>query len=130
MLQSVIAIFLLFGTQQDQVEISTAPNGSQERIGSVVHAKQDVVITYRDVRVEADEVTYDENTKIVVAGNHIKFTRGEENLEASHVEINVETKVGDFTDVKGEVGPGFFITAEEAHRTAEGEYQLKNATVT
>ena len=30
----------------------------------------------------------------------------------------------------GEIGPGFFIKAESAHRTEEGHYQLKNATVT
>src|SRR5206468_3730150 len=61
---------------------------------------------------------------------HIRYTRGEEHLEADHVTFNVDTQEGDFTNVSGEVGPGFFITAQEAHRTQEGQYQLKNATVT
>ncbi len=128
MLQFVTLIFLLLGTQQDQVEITAA--GPQGWEGRVYHAKDNVIVTYRDVRIEADEVTFDDDTRIVMAGNHIKFMRAEEHLEADHISLNVDTQVGDFTNVKGEVGPGFFITAEEAHRTAEGRYHLTNATVT
>jgi LPS-assembly protein len=126
--QLLIVILLFLGTQQDQVEISAA--GRQEKNGTIARASDNVVITYRDFRVEADDVTYDESTKVVTAGEHIIFTRGEEHLEADHVTFNVETKEGDFTNVRGEIGPGFFITADEAHRTSEGLYQLKNATVT
>ena len=82
------------------------------------------------MRVEADTVTRNRSTNILTAGERIRFTRGEEHLEADHLTFNLETKAGDFTNVKGEVGPGFFITAEEAHRTPEGQYHLKNATVT
>src|SRR5438874_515938 len=128
MIHVVLAILLFFGTQQDQVEISaTGPQGWEQH---VYNAKDHVVVTYRDMRLEADEVTYDSDAKIVTAGGHIHYTRGEENLEADHISLNVETKAGDFTNVKGEVGPGFFITAEEAHRTEDGQYQLRNATVT
>jgi LPS-assembly protein len=123
----IIAIFLFLGTQQDQVEISA---GRQEKNGSIAHATDNVVITLRDVKVEADDVTYDENTNLVIAGEHIKFTRGPEHLEADSVTFNIETKEGDFINVRGEIGPGFFINAAEAHRTAEGLYRLKNATVT
>jgi LPS-assembly protein len=116
------------GTQQDQ-EVQIAAD-KQGKDGNVAYASGNVVVTYKDVRVEADTITYDESTNILTAGNHIKFDRGEEHLEADHVTVNVETKAGDFTNVTGEVGPGFFITAQEAHRTVDGQYQLKNATVT
>src|SRR5438132_2253774 len=82
------------------------------------------------MRLVADEVIYDDNTKILTADGHLKFTRGEEQIEASHTSLNVETNAGDFSDVRGQAGPGFFITAQEAHRTENGQYQLKNATVT
>ncbi|HYR44866.1 MAG TPA: putative LPS assembly protein LptD, partial [Terriglobia bacterium] len=122
-----MSILLFFGTQQDQVEITA---GTQTKEQSVYHAKENVIVTSRDMRVEADDVTYDVDTKMLTADGHIKFTRGEEHLEASHISMDVETKVGDFTNVSGQVGPGFFITAQEAHRTENGQYQLKNATVT
>jgi len=127
-IQLALGIFLFLGTQQDQIEITAAgPQGWEQR---VYHAKDNVVVTYQDMRIEADEVTYDDDTKIVTAGDHVKFTRGEEMLESGHIRFNVETKAGDFADVSGKVGPGFYITAKEAHRTEEGQFQLKNATVT
>src|SRR5215510_8344537 len=130
MLQFVFAIFLVFGTQQDQVVITTSPTGNQGRNGSISYAKGDVVVTYRDARLEASEVTYDEDTNIVTAEKPVKMVRGDEKLEADHATVNVESKEGDFINVHGEVVPGIFFTAEEAHRTAEGVYRLKNATVT
>jgi LPS-assembly protein len=123
-----LGIFVFFGTQQDQINISAAgPQGWDQH---VYHAKENVVVTYRDARIEADDVTYDDDTKIVTGGNHVTFTRENEILEASHISFNVETKAGDFTDVSGKLGPGFFIIAQEGHRTEEGLYQLKNATIT
>jgi LPS-assembly protein len=127
-LQFVVSIFLLFGTQQDQVEITAA--GPQEWNEDIYHAKDNVVVTYRDVRLEAGEVTFNRATKVVTADDKIKFNRGEEHVEADHITFNLDTKVGDFTNIRGEVGPGLFINAEEAHRTADGQYELKNARVT
>ena len=128
MIQFALSIFLFLGTQQDQVVITA--DGPQSREEGIDHAKDNVIVTYRDMRVEADEVTYDENTKQLTAGNHVKFTRGGEHLDADHVSLEVETKAGDFTNVSGKLGTGFYITAQEAHRTEDGQYQLKNATVT
>src|SRR5947199_9150189 len=93
-------------------------------------AKCNVVMTYPDLRLAADEVTYADSAKILTANGRLKFSRNEEQLDASHVSLNVETKAGDFSNVSGKMGPGFFITSEQAHRTEEGQYQLKNATVT
>lgn len=128
MIQLALGIFVFFGTQQDQINISAAgPQGWDQH---VYHAKENVVVTYRDVRIEGDDVTYDDDTKIVTAGNRVMFTRQDEILEAREVSFNVETKAGDFTDVSGKLGTGFFIIAQQAHRTEEGLYQLKNAIVT
>jgi len=50
-IQFVLSIFLLFGTQQDQLQIDAAgPQGWEQH---VYHAKENVVATYRDLRVEA-----------------------------------------------------------------------------
>src|ERR1043166_2213886 len=89
-IELALGIFLLFGTQQDQIEITAAgPQGWEQR---VYHAKDNVIVTYRDIRIEADEVTYNDDTKIVTAGDHVKFTREEEMLDATHVSFNVETQ--------------------------------------
>ena len=82
------------------------------------------------MRLDADETTYDRDTNILTAEGHVKYTRGTEHLNADHLTLNTDTKEGDFTNVKGEVGPGMFITAESAHRMEDGRYRLTNATMT
>ncbi len=128
MIQLAVIILLLTGPQQDQVTISSS--GPQEKNQNILRATGDVVVTYEDMRIEADTITYDETTKELTAGDHIRFTRNTEHLEAGHLVINIDTKSGTLTDVRGELGPGFFIMAGEAHRTEDGRYELKNATIT
>src|SRR6266566_9625026 len=124
-----IAIVLILGTQQGQPEI-TVQADKTERNGNVVQWTGNVAANYQDLKVMADTVRYDDTTRVLTADDHIKYSHGEEHLDADHITFNIDTKAGDFTNVRGEVGPGFFITAEEAHRTEGGQYQLKNATVT
>ncbi len=127
MIQFAIAILFFLGTQQDQLTIAADEGPNRE--GNIVRYAGNVVATYQDMRLEADRVAYDETTKIINADGHIRFNRGEEHLEADHISVDVETKSGDLTNVRGEAGPGFFITAAEARRFADGRYELKNATV-
>src|SRR6185369_8534618 len=101
-----------------------------ERDGGIYHARGNVVVTFRDMRLEADEVTGNDENRIVTADGHVVFNRAEEHLTADHLSMNVDTKAGDFTSLAGEVGKGLFVKAETAHRTEEGIYQLKNSTVT
>jgi LPS-assembly protein len=127
MLQFAIAILLLAAPQQNEVVIEA---DRQEKEQNIARATGNVIVTYRDMRIEADTVTYDETTKVVTAGDHIRFTRGPEHLDADHITINLETKEGMLTNVSGELGPGFFVTASEAQRKEDGRYELKNATIT
>ena len=78
-----------------QGQTVTVSADTQEVSEHVGHFIGNVVLTYEDMRAEADEATYDYDTRTLTAGNHIKYTRGEEQLEADHVRINTETKEGD-----------------------------------
>ncbi|HYR89754.1 MAG TPA: putative LPS assembly protein LptD [Terriglobia bacterium] len=127
MIQFAIVILFLAGTQQDQVTID-APK--QERIQNLSRITGPFVVTYQDIRVEGDTATYDQETKQLTAEGSLRFTRGEEHLEADHISFNMETKAGVLTNASGELGPGFFVTAEEAQRMEDGIYYLKNATIT
>ena len=91
MLQFLIVIFLLGVPQQNDVVIEA---DRQEKEQNISRATGKVVITYQDMRIEADAATYDETTKVVTAGEHIRFTRGAEHLEADSIMINLATKEG------------------------------------
>jgi LPS-assembly protein len=125
--QIAFAILLFLGPQQDQVDIRA---DEQVRNDNVSYAEKNVVVTYRDMRLEADKVTYDEDTHIATADGHVVYNRTDEHLRGDHLSINVETKEGDFTNVTGQIGPGFYIKAVQAHRTEDGLYILTKATVT
>ena len=127
MIQFFIAILLFAGSEQGQVEITA---DKQERDKNIFRYTGNVLATYQDMRVEAGIITYDEATKELTAGDHVRFVRGEEHLEADHITLNVETKASILTNAKGELGPGLFITAAEAQRSEDGRYYLKNATIT
>jgi len=126
-IEFALTILLVLGTQQDQVEISA--KGPQSREQHVYRANDNVNVKYQDMQFEADDVNYDDDTKILTADGNVRYRRAQEHLEADHVVFNVDTKVGDFTNVRGELGPGFFIKAEAAHRSEEGKYYLKNSLV-
>jgi LPS-assembly protein len=127
-IQVAFAIFLFLGSQQDQVLIRA--EGPQVRNGNVWSAEKNVVVTYRDMRLEGDKVTYDEDTHVVTADGHLIYNRADEHLRGDHLSVQVDTKEGDFTNVTGQIGPGFYIKAEHAHRTEDGLYILTKATVT
>src|SRR5262245_13045715 len=127
MLQLAIAIFLLTVPQQDDVVIEA---DRQEKEQNISRATGNVVVTYQDMRIEADEATYDETTKVITGGERIRFTRGPEHLEADSITISIVSKVGTLTRVTGELGPGVFGAATQADRKEDGHYELKNATIT
>src|SRR5690349_4236027 len=117
MLHLLIVILLLAVPQQNDVVIEA---DRQEKEQDISRATGNVIVTYQDIRIEADEATYDDRTKVVTAGEHIKFTRGPEHLEADSITINLATKEGTLTHVTGELGPGFFVSAAQADRKEDG----------
>ena len=79
---------------------------TQSRLGSRYVLDGDVVITYRDRRVEADHIEYDKETGELTATGHLKVTGGanHEIIMASHGTMNLKTQTGRFYDVTGSVG--------------------------
>ena len=91
-------------------------SGPQTKSGSHYTLDRDVVITYRDHRVEADHIDYDSDTGDLNASGHLKVSGGENNesISASHGTMNLKTQLGRFYDVKGSVGlkPGLKTTSK------------------
>jgi LPS-assembly protein len=81
-------------------------SGPQKKIGSRYTLDNDVVITYRDYRVEADHIDYDTDTNELNANGHLRISGGQSNesITASHGTFNLKSQTGRFYDVKGTVG--------------------------
>ena len=81
-------------------------SGPQAKTGGRYTLDRDVVITYKDRRVEADHIDYDSDTGELNATGHLKVSGGQnaEMISASHGTMNLKTQTGRFFDVKGSVG--------------------------
>ena len=70
-------------------------------------------------------------TKVVTAGEHVRFTRGEEHLEADSITINLETKAGTLTQRQRRTRTRDFSSPQRKPiEQQDGHYELKNATIT
>ena len=79
---------------------------TQTKHDSLYTAHGDVVLTYGDHVLSADDVIYNEDTGDVEATGHVHLTGGEnhESIEATHGTYNLGTQTGRFYDVNGSVG--------------------------
>ena len=97
---------------------------TQSRMGSSLVLDGNVVVTYRDRRVEADHIEYDKETGELTATGHLKATGGANNeiITASHGTMNLRTQTGRFYDVTGSVG---LKTVEQQ----DGVYERQSVSV-
>jgi LPS-assembly protein len=81
------------------------------------------VVVYQDIRVEADWIKFNDNTKQLTAGDRVKFTRADDLLNGGLLSLNVETKTGTLTDVSGQA-EGYYLKAGEYERLPNGDWRL------
>ncbi len=124
-----LALFLLL-QQSDSVVITGTQQCDENLVACTVTWPDGAVVTYQDIRVEAPKITYNRDTWDSTAGDHVKLTRGPEELEGERLSLNIKTKAGTMFNVKGHIGPGYYFSAAEAHRFEDGHYELHHATVT
>jgi len=119
-------------------------SGPQTKTGSQYTLDRDVVITYKDRRVEADHIDYDSETGELNASGHLKVTGGEnhEMISASHGSMNLKTQTGRFFDVTGSVGlkqgrkpvyangQPFLFAGKVVVKTGPQEYDIYGGSVT
>jgi LPS-assembly protein len=119
-------------------------SGPQAKTGTKYTLDGDVVITYKDRKVEADHIDYDSDTGDLNATGHLKVSSGanNESISASHGSMNLRTQTGRFFDVKGSVGlrPGqrpvydngqpFLFEGKVVVKTGPREYDVYGGSVT
>ncbi|MBV8207060.1 MAG: LPS-assembly protein LptD [Acidobacteria bacterium] len=119
--------------------------GPGEKAGPVYHLRDNVQISYRDYRLAADDITYNEDTGEAVATGHVRLTGGprDENIEAARATYNINSETGTFTDVHATLGMAargghvllstpnpLAFTGVVVQRTGPDQFIARNATVT
>jgi LPS-assembly protein len=116
--------------------VQQAETGHLSCGGQVTHTPEGIsrctekaVVEYEDIRVEADWIEFNQNTRQVTAGDRVKFTQGEDRINGGKLSFNVETKTGTLTDVSGQA-EGFYLKAGEYERLPNGDWHVLKLSAT
>ena len=115
----------------------------QRQVGKKFFADGNVDIVYRDVRLRADHVEFDDETKVAIARGHVQFDRDEQHLDADTATFELRTGHGVFHNVHGSFktqrrpninllvssNPLLFY-AVEVERVDERVYKIREAWLT
>ncbi len=99
----------------------------QEKDKQTYRLRGHVELSYQDMKLTADEATYDEDSQELVARGHITFTDLQTHLEGDEARYNVETLKGTFWGVHG-----YFRTAIHPRRrllTTENPFYFQARSV-
>ncbi|HLQ77477.1 MAG TPA: LPS assembly protein LptD [Terriglobia bacterium] len=88
------------------------------------------ILNHEDMHFESDWLVWDRSNGNVVAGDHVHFTRGTEQIDGSHLHFNLMTKAGTIQDATGKVEPGFHLVAEVAERFTDESWEFHNTRIT
>ncbi|HEV2299706.1 MAG TPA: LPS assembly protein LptD [Candidatus Acidoferrales bacterium] len=128
--------------QQAQGEF-TLEADQQKQVGKVFYADGNVEIIYANVRLRADHVEYNDETKTATASGHVQFDYEEQHVEASDATYNLKTGEGTFHKVRATVraerrpNPVLLVsenpltfTADEVKRIDENTFEVRHASIT
>jgi len=88
-----------------------------------------VTIRHREMRLVADRVVYTESTKEVVADGNIVLDSGPDRMQGSHLELNLETRVGFMEHAQGFIQT-YYFTGERVEKRGADHYFLRGASYT
>ncbi|MGH9325657.1 MAG: LPS-assembly protein LptD [Terriglobia bacterium] len=113
---------------------------SQKWINQVYYGRGNVLLTYREMRLRADSMTYDNSTGEITARGHVVFDDPRGHLEADEANYNIYTDRGWFSKAHGYMhytpskhgqvpASSFFVYAEKITRIDQETYTLERARV-
>ena len=79
----------------------TTKSDSQEMVKDTSYLRGHVEITYQEMKLTADQVTYSANSGEVEAKGHVLFIDPQSHLAAEEVHYNLKTKKGWFSNAQG-----------------------------
>jgi LPS-assembly protein len=115
-------------------QIAVTADGSQTceetPEGFVCLVEDNVVIHYQDVKIQADEVTYNRTTGDVHAIGNVIVDRGPERFAADELHYNLSTKVGQFINGSGSAPPSYHFSGQVLEQIDETHFRIVDGTFT
>jgi LPS-assembly protein len=103
---------------------------TKERSGNRITASGDVEIRYGEIKLFADWIELNTETKDVFARGSVHIHLTNEVISMEEVRINLDSSQGELKKVHGLVQPSITYEAESVERENEALYHLKDAWIT
>jgi LPS-assembly protein len=114
-----------------EVKWSVAPGGTQEFVtDEYVILQGGVRITYGDVVMQADKITYNLVTKDATAEGNVVIDQGPQRLSAETAVFNLEAKTGTLNTARASLEPSIYFRGEKIEKLDEETYRLTNGVFT
>src|SRR5271156_1735345 len=114
--------------------LATLEAEKQSQIGNIAYADGHVDLHYKDVRMRADHVEYNDDTGEVAARGHIVLDRLDQHVEADDGHYNLNSGRGTFHHVSATLGiqrrpnPTLLISSNPLHFDADAADRLDDST--
>ena len=115
----------------------------QEKAKGTYRLRGHVEVTYQEMKLTADEASFDASTGDVVARGHITFTDAQSRLEADEAHYNVRSGLGWFNNGRGNLHAHitprprmlitenpFYVRARKVERRGESTYVIEHGRLT
>lgn len=101
-----------------------------ERIKERILASGEVEVRHRQLRLFADRVEVNTETKDLLAEGNVVLQLPEETLAASRLRLNLDTLEGSLEEVSGQIQPSLFYQASSIERRSSVLYHFKRSSLT
>jgi len=103
---------------------------TQEKLEARVFANGAVELRYKSIRLFADKIDLDTNTKDVLAIGHVTIQLPNETITASQMTLNLDTQQGKLDQVLGRVQPDILYESASIERKSDNLYTFGRMSFT
>jgi LPS-assembly protein len=89
-----------------------------------------VTITYQDIKLRADKVTFNQKTRDVVAEGHVIIDQGPTRITANQAIYNLDSKTGTFFNATGMMDPSMYFSGDRIEKLDVDTYKMTNGVFT
>lgn len=102
---------------------------SQEHSEELSILKGNVTIEYQDLKVQADQITYNRATQEILAEGNVVIDQGAQRLSADRAEYNLASKTGTMINAKGTMDPSIYFSGQKIEKLDEDTYRITRGMV-
>jgi LPS-assembly protein len=115
--------------EKDEVSFRVIAN-YKEQLENRIIASGNVEIHYKAIKLFADRIELDTETKDIFAEGHVVIQSPGEVISVDRIQFNIDSQLGTFQNVFGRSSPNVFYEAETVEKTDKDMYSMTKGNFT